>query len=562
MWFRAYRRKKLHTEIHPDEIFIDASNVADFDRDQFEGKLERPLGSRTFAVAGVCLSLLFVMLLLRVGTLQIVQGKTFAERARNNQLAQDIVFADRGIIADRNGIALAYNERDAVTDDFARRVYAAYQGLAHVVGYVKPPTKDSSGVYFRSAFEGVEGAEEVFNAILMGENGMKLTETNVRGKVVSESVVEPAKMGQKITLSVDAEVTQGLYRAIAARVAESKFQGGAGVIMDVHTGEIIALTSYPEFSQNDLQKGDAAVFKSLMADKRQPFLDRAVDGLYAPGSIVKPIVAAAALTEGVISEHKQILSTGSISIPNAYDPKRPTIFRDWKAHGWVDMRDAVAVSSDVYFYAVGGGYKDQLGLGIERLEKYYRLFGFGQEAGLAGFSSKTGNIPTIAWKAKTFPDDPTWRVGNTYHTAIGQYGMLVTPLQAVRAAAALANNGMLLTPALIASSTPRGVSIGLPEHALQVAREGMRQSVTEGIAQAVKFDFVHVAAKTGTAQIGVRNEYINSWMIGFFPYENPRYAYAVVMERGPAGTLMGAPAATGQFFLWMQANAPEYLKEL
>jgi penicillin-binding protein 2 len=213
----------------------------------------------------------------------------------------------------------------------------------------------------------------------------------------------------------------------------------------------------------------------------------------------------------------------------------------------------------VYFYEVGGGFQGQLGLGIDRIDKYLRLFGFGAPAGLSGFDEPAGTIPTPQWKAQNFAGDP-WRIGDTYHTAIGQYGVQVTPLQAVRAVAALANGGFLMTPSLVASSTPAREQLGLPQHDLDVVKEGMRLGVTEGIAGAVNVPFVEVAAKTGTAQIGVHNEYINSWMVGFFPYEHPRYAYAVVLERGPAGTLVGASAAASDFLHWMNQNAPQYFQ--
>ena len=487
-----------------------------------------------------------------------MRGTQYAQQARNNLLAEKVVFADRGSIADRNGILLAYNERNSIEEDFSKRRYAPVRGIAHVVGYVKPPAKDSLGTYFRNEWTGMDGAEKAFNTELGGHNGIKLSETDAHNTVVSESVVEPAEAGQKITLSIDASVTQGLYDAIKSKVDASNFKGGAGILMDVTTGEILAFTSYPEYSQNALQNGDAAVLKQMGEDKRQPYLDRVTNGLYAPGSIVKPVVGAAALAEGVITEDKQILSTGSISVPNQYDPAHPSVFRDWRVNGWVDVRQAIAVSCDVYFYEVGGGFQSQPGLGIERLEKYFSMFGFGKDAGLAGFTEQVGNIPSPAWKAINFPADPTWRVGNSYHTAIGQYGMQVTPLQAVREAAALANGGTLLTPTLLASSTPKGEKLPIDAHALAVVREGMRMGVTDGIAQSVKFGELHIAAKTGTAQIGLHNEYINSWMIGFFPYEHPRYAYAVVLERGPAGTTMGAPAALNVFFSWLIANKPQY----
>lgn len=556
-------RSKKHgrkTEIRPDEIFIDSQNVQDFNLDQFEGRIERPLGVRSLWGAGLCVVVLLCALLVRAGNLQIAHGASYAQRALNNQLQEQVIFADRGIIADRTGVPLAYNERTSVSDDFATRIYAAYRGLSHAVGYVKPPAKDTGGQYFREEFIGLDGAEKAFNTELAGQNGLRLTETDAHGAIISQSITQPPQDGRKITLSLDAKVSQGLYDALAARAQASNFQGGAGVIMDVQTGELIVLTSYPEYSQNALQSGDAATIRALNASKATPFLDRAVDGLYAPGSIVKPIVAAAALAEGVISEDKQILSTGSISVPNLYDKMHPSIFKDWRVNGWTDMRHAIAVSSDVYFYEVGGGFESQAGLGIALLDRYFTMFGFGQDAGLAGFSKKTGTIPTPAWKAVNFPQDPTWRIGDTYHTAIGQYGVQITSLQAVREAAAIANGGVLLAPTLIASSTPQGVTLLLPAGVLQVVREGMRLGVVEGIAQSVKFDLVHVAAKTGTAQIGIHNEYVNSWMIGFFPYERPRYAFAVVLERGPAGTLQGAPAAMNTFLQWIQQNAPRYLE--
>jgi len=557
---RRWRKgARLTREIFPDEILIDSSNLPRFDTDQFEGRMERPLGRRVLWFVGGAVALVMLALAVRAGDLQLLRGTAFAEEAQNNQLNERVLFADRGVIEDRNGTPLAYNQRADVGDDFAQRVYDALPGLAHVVGYVKPPAKDSGGTYYRTAFEGMAGAEAAFNSELQGQNGVALTETDARGGVVSQSVEQPPVPGAQVRLSIDANVTNGLYATIAAIVNQSHFQGGAGVIMDVRTGELLALTSYPEYSSQALSDGDAQAIAAYTTDPHQPFLDRAVDGLYSPGSIVKPIMAVAALTEGVISENKEILSTGSISVPNPYDSAHPSIFLDWRANGWMDIRHAIAYSSDVYFYEVGGGYQDQAGLGITNIDKYLRLFGFGAPTGFAGFTEPAGVISTPAWKAANFSNDPTWRLGDTYHTAIGQYGTQITPLQAVREAAALANGGTLLTPTLLASSTPQGVNLNLPEHNLEVVREGMRLGVTGGIATQVNFDFVHVAAKTGTAQVGVHNEYQNSWMIGFWPYENPRYAYAFVLEKGPAGTLIEAPTVGHDFFTWMEQNAPQYL---
>ena len=555
-WGRKTYRK---AEIHPDEILLDAQTPAEFDTDQFEGRIERPLSRRSFVAAGGIVGLIVLGLLLRTGDLQVMQGVAYAKQARENQLEQKTIFADRGLLEDRTGRLLAWNDRANITDDFAKRMYATYRGIAHTVGYVKPPAKDSAGFYYRDAFMGVDGAEKAFDTALAGQNGLTLTETDARGKVVSEAAVRPPAAGEKVVLSIDARVTEGLYDALAARASAARAVGGAGVIIDVHTGELLALASYPEYSPAVMLGGEREAIAAYNNDKRLPFLNRATDGLYAPGSIVKPMMAAAAINEGVIDEYKQILSTGQLVLPNPYNPEKPSIFKDWRVNGWTDARRAIAVSSDVYFYQIGGGFEGQQGLGISRIDEYLRRFGFGADAGLSGFSTAEGTIPTPEWKAEHFPDDPAWRVGNTYHTSIGQYGTEITPLQAARMTAALANGGVLLKPQLIASSSPQGTPIDIGAHALQVAREGMRMGVTEGIAGAVNLPFVGVAAKTGTAQVGVRNEYQNAWMVGFWPYENPRYAYAVVLERMPAGTQIGGSAVMSDFFYFLNANAPEYL---
>lgn len=556
-WFR---RGTIRSEIHPDEILIDSENVSEFDTDQFEGRIERPIKRSQLAAAGGAIAVIVVLLFVRAGMLQVVHGQEYATQAEQNQLAEQTIFADRGAIVDRNGVQLAWNERERVEDDFAKRVYASMRGLAHAVGYTKAPAKDSSGNYFRTIFEGLDGAEQAYNDILGGQNGLELTETNALGEVVSQATTRAPVAGDTLRLSLDAKVTEGLYDILAKNASAANFQGAAGVIMDVRTGELVALTSYPEYDQNSMAQGEREAIASYNSDKRQPFLDRAIDGLYAPGSIIKPIMAAAGLTEGVITPQTLITSTGQISIPNPYDPSKPTVFRDWRVNGTMTVRDAIAVSSDVFFYEVGGGFGAQKGIGIANIDKYLKMFGYGTDAGLKGFSSKSGTIPTPEWKAATFPNDPTWRIGNTYHTAIGQFGTQVTPLQAVREAAALANGGTLITPTLLASSTPQGTKIPIAADVMQVVREGMRQGVTSGIATSINFPWVHAAAKTGTAEIGLKNEYWNAWMIGFWPYENPKYAWAIVLDRGPAHTSTGGNAVMSQFFTWMHDNAPEYLQ--
>jgi penicillin-binding protein 2 len=299
-------RRRLTREIEADEILIDSSNLQDFNIDQFEGRIERPIGQRAIFITASIVGLLIVLYLGRAWDLQFLNGTAYAKQAAENQLSEKLIFADRGVIEDTHGKPLAYNTLESSTDDFATRTYAAFRGLAHIVGYVKPPQKDTSGFYYRTSYVGIDGIEKIFDAKLAGENGITLTETDAKGAVVSEAAkVEPTQ-GATIRLSIDADLNQGLYDAIAARAAASNFQGGSGVVMDIETGEVLALTSYPEYSMQALSEGDKAALDALMADKRQPFLNRAVSGLYAPGSIVKPFMGVAALTEGVIDENKTI----------------------------------------------------------------------------------------------------------------------------------------------------------------------------------------------------------------------------------------------------------------
>jgi len=553
--------RKRHTDIDPDEIFLDSSNLPQFDTDQFEGRIDTPITKTT----GYVVLAFFICLIgfygVRTGILQLKNGATYAELSQKNYLRHTPLFAARGIIYDRNKVELAWN---APSDDqeVLLRKYKEIPGIAHAIGYVQYPTKDSSGFYFREDFIGMDGIEKTLNDQLQGKNGLRIIEVNALGKVSRENIVRPPDNGDAVTLSVDSRVQSKMYEVIKGISERVGFAGGAGVIMDVHTGEIIALTSYPEYDSNVMSEAkNRERINGYLRSKNTPFLDRVSDGLYTPGSIIKPYMALAALAEKIIDPKKEILSTGSIAIQNEYDPKLQTIFKDWKAHGYTDMRKAIAVSSDVYFYSIGGGYKDQKGLGIRKIDEYIAKFGFGEKVPSVFFSqSPSGVIPTPEWKIENFDGD-TWRLGNTYHTSIGQYGFQVTPLQAVRAVASIANNGSILVPTLM--KTDAGAvekKVDLPAEYFKIVQEGMLQATEEGTGQSLNVPYVKIASKSGTAELGVTKEKVNSWMIGYFPYDNPKYAFAIVMEKGEVHNLIGAGVAFRELVDWMNIHTPEYFK--
>jgi penicillin-binding protein 2 len=527
------RNKKINTtELHPDEILLDVHNLPSFDRQQFEGQLEQPIAKRSLSTLFIFILFISILFIARLVYVELLRHTYYAQKSEQNSLDTIPLFADRGVVYDRYGTELAWNVDDTV-EAMTKRAYTKAEGFSTVLGYVSYPTKDAKGHFWQQKTVGKDGVEKEFDTELSGSNGKKLVESDVSGAVVSEGAIESPIPGENITLSLDSRVQEALYGGIKTLAQQSGYVGGTGLVMDVKTGELYALTSYPEYSSQVISEGsDTARIKEYLQSASKPLLNRAIDGVYTPGSIVKPFFALGALQENIITPHKIIYTNGKLEIPNPYNPTQKTIFKDNANHGPVDMIKALAVSSNIYFYEIGGGFGDQKGLGIANLGKYARLFGLGQKTGVDIAGEREGNIPSIEWKAKAFPGDP-WRIGDTYHTAIGQYGFQVTPIQMVRAVGAIASRGVLQTPTIRkVTEVPKGVSVGIRADAYDAVFEGMSTGVTEGTTTALKNDTIVVAAKSGTAQIK-NNTRVNSWAIGFFPVDHPRFAFTVLMEDGP-----------------------------
>jgi penicillin-binding protein 2 len=223
------------------------------------------------------------------------------------------------------------------------------------------------------------------------------------------------------------------------------------------------------------------------------------------------------------------------------------------------MREAIAFSSNVYFYIIGGGFGDQPGLGITKMSQYYKLFGMGSTTGINIATEQAGVVPTPSWKRETFDDD--WRLGDTYFTAIGQYGFQETPLQMLRAYGALASGGTLITPHVIKGRVGTSTDLELNQENIKIVHEGMRKTVVlnGGTARGLERDDVAIAAKSGTAEIGAGNAYVNSWAAGFWPYDKPQYAFILMMDKAPRSNALGATRIMGGVFDWIALNRPEYI---
>jgi penicillin-binding protein 2 len=557
------RTKTKQTLISPEEILLDAHNLPAHDPHNAEGRINTPIGPRALIPLMLIAALTGLLLVGRSVQLMALEGDAYQELSERNRLGHSPIFAERGIIYDRNGVELAWNiphMEDGAYEVYDERTYASTTGSGHILGYVRMPARDSRGILYREGIEGVSGVELAYDDVLRGTDGVKIVETDAQLHVVSEGLLEEPLPGKALTLTIDTRLQEALNGIIRDLAEDIPFTGGAGLLMDVQTGELLALTSYPEYDPRALVTGDGDTIAAYSTDARTPYLNRTLAGVYTPGSIVKPYVAAAALAEGIVRPETSFVSTGALRLANPYNPGQYSVFTDWRAHGIVDLTRALAVSSNVYFYYVGGGFGDQEGLGITRIEKYMRTFGFARTTGIILEGEQQGTVPSPTWKEETFPTDPVWRIGDTYNTAIGQYGFLVTPLQVVRAVGALANNGLLLTPRIDTEHTPYTARpIEMSTGHLQTVRAGMRRAVVEGTAKGLNVPYVNVAGKTGTAEVGVSKDHVHSWVMGFYPYEEPRYAFVVMMEHGPRKNLIGGVYVMRNFLDWMHKHTPEYV---
>ena len=422
-----------------------------------------------------------------------------------------------------------------VLEQSVRRQYEDGEIFSHIVGYEGKMTAEELEQYPEYALNdsvGRQGLERSYESYLRGVSGAKRLEVDAFGSVQKEIASRDPIPGNDLVLSVDGELQKKLFDTMKQELEKSNLKNGAAVAMDPRNGEVLALVSFPAFDNNVFSGGiRKEVYQGIVQNADRPLFNRVVSGVYPPGSTIKPIIAAAALSEGVISEEKQIESRGSISIGNFR-------FGDWKAHGFTDIRHAIAVSSDVYFYSVGGGYGDVSGLGMTRMKKYDELFGLGEKTGIDLPSEASGFIPDEAWKQKKLGEK--WYVGDSYHAAIGQGFVTATPIQMASAISAIANGGILYRPKIVLQTkSVSGETQSFPAtvmrkdfvapRILQTIREGMRLTVTEGTARQLNDIGVDVAGKTGTAQFGTE-EKTHGWFEAFAPYENPEIVLVVMME--------------------------------
>lgn len=450
----------------------------------------------------------------------------------------------------------------------AKRRYIDGPIFSHVIGYEGKIRADELEAvralgYTLTDSIGKQGIEKSYETKLRGVPGGELVEVDALGQVQKALGIIAPQKGHDLKLTIDARLQREAYRVMERMLAEKKLEKGALIALDVQTGAIRALVSFPGFDNNLFAQGiSQEEYARLAQDERKPLFNRAIAGEYPPGSTIKPILAGAALAEGTITPETIIESRGGIQVGRSF-------FGDWKVHGFTDLRRAIAVSSDVYFYSIGGGYGHIRGLGMERMKAYEERFGWGKKTGIDLPGEQDGFLPTPAWKQERFGE--RWYIGDDYNASIGQGYVSATPLQIALATAAIANGGKLPQPHVVASIlstdgketvlSPRPLNENLlSADILRVVREGMRETVTEGTAQALQALPIAVAGKTGTAQFGGGKQ-THGWFASFAPYDNPELAMIVLVEDQAEDDTYHAVPITEAVYQWYfsseKKRAPE-----
>lgn len=449
------------------------------------------------------------------------------------------------------------------------REYTSSESFAHVLGTTgsiseNDPHLDTPG-YSSLDVVGKTGIENTYEKVLKGVNGQDLVEVDASGAVVKSLGQIPSSPGNTVQTTLDKGLQEELYKQFANR-PNSK---GAAIALDPKTGEVLALVSYPGFNTNLFAEGITnADYQKLLQDPLLPLFNRAISAQLPPGSTVKMMVALAGLEEKVITDRTIITDSGKISIPNQFNPNIVYDYVGWKRSGLgpLSVRYAIAQSSDIFFYVVGGGYGSAHidGLGIDKLAAYYRKFNLGKRTGIDVPGEKGGIVADPDWKKKYYRDNAVlgkWYLGDTYHVAIGQGDMLVTPLQMALWTATIANNGVGMKPHVLLEATDKNnvvtektsPEVLIPKVAsdanVKVVQEGMREAVLSGTAKKLQSLPISAAGKTGTAQFD-NNEGEHSWFTSYAPYEDPKIVVTVLVEGGGEGGAAALPIAQDALNWW------------
>lgn len=479
----------------------------------------------------------------------------------------------------------------------ALRDYPTGALTAHVVGYMGPITEDQSDYYVNLGFDpardriGYAGIENRMQDVMAGRNGYKEVEVDVAGRELRTLGEGQAPVpGQSVVLTIDVRLQAAAEAALANRmkienqIAQADTNplrppqpvtNGVAIAINPQTGEVLAMVSLPTYDNAMFSRFIPAAYYQEMADHPyKPLFNNAISGEYPPGSVFKVAVAAGALQEVVVTADQVIFDPGEIIITNRYFPNDPgktrrVVCYNRAGHGDVNFIRGIAVSCDVYFYALGGGYEaggvQDGGLGIDRLHNYATMLGFDQLTGIELPGERKGLMPTRDWKRLNIGEN--WSTGDTYIASIGQGYVLSTPLQVLMAYTPFINrDGYVRKPTLIrevrdgegnvlrTASVQNQSQTALTPYVIEQVSLGLRQVMIDGTGKKLAVEGINLAGKSGTAeycdnvaQAADRCQYgswpAHAWMVAYAPYEKPEIAVVVFVYSGEEGSTVAGPVA-------------------
>ncbi len=539
----------------------------------------------------VVLLIIFSLLVMRLFTLQVVRASYYSRLSDENRIRTILIPAPRGIILDRNGNALVRNvpafnilkdnkvvwlDQDDALKRLAKgenvfatvkREYVYKDIFSHVVGYVGQVNNEELLLpdfknYGLSDFTGRMGIEEQYEKFLHGQNGKQLYEVNAQGEKIRLLGEQPAVAGSVLRTTLDTDIQK------AAVTAMGQIEKGAVVVSDPRNGAILALFSKPSFDPNlftreSTYESEGEYEKKediLLDDKKFPLLDRAIAGVYPPGSTYKIITSLAALSERTISENTEFEDTGVLSVGGSN-------FGTWnylstgRKEGAMDVRKALVRSNDIFFYQTA------IKLGVDKLSSWSKKLGLGSKTGVDLPGEVAGTVPSPKWKEENL--DEQWYLGDTINMSIGQGFLETTPMQVNLYTQFVANGGRFFKPHLIAGGNLLTSEELVTKTNIAIVKDGMRGACQTGGTgyplfnfkvknEKLKIDeldyekdasaganFVHVTmgCKTGTSEAHGEDAESHAWFTVFAPFYNPEIAVTVLAENGGEGSKVAAPVA-------------------
>lgn len=417
-----------------------------------------------------------------------------------------------------------------------KRNYIETGSFSHILGYVGDITREEYALmynkgYSRASVVGKTGIERQYDALLQGKNGVEQRTVDARGRILSEppSIIPPTS-GKKLVLTIDTEIQKLAEKALGKRI-------GAMVILKPSTGEVLAMVSYPYFDSNIFNTEDSSEeYLKLTQDEFNPLLNRAVNAQYPPASTFKIVMTAALLNEKAFPSHEKIECKGEVEYGGR-------VYHCWvlrPGHGYVDLKNALAKSCDIYYWQVG-----RENLGVQKIMQYAKMFGYGKSAEIDLPSQSKGFIPSPEWKERRYHE--RWLGGDTMAVSIGQGYTTATPLQVANVMAMVANEGVVYKPRLlkevrdpvtdevIQTVEPEVLhSVNFDKALWKEIQDDLRWTVTNGSAKHSLFNkVVKIAAKTGTAEVTGYKDSWHSWLLAYAPYDGPiedRIVIATIVE--------------------------------